>query len=186
MTRKEGHFMSVIRKIVVQQLTVRPMERRDLRRVLQIEKETPDPLWTLQAFKADLDSEDRICLVGTFKGVVVGFMIARSVTEIETPETVPGVTGGNLTSTLPRRALHLNLLHVAVASDWLRRGVGSTLIWHLDKHVHRAEDRIHAVVPETNLPVQLLLRSAGYRATRVLRAFYGTEDAYQMERRPCS
>jgi ribosomal protein S18 acetylase RimI-like enzyme len=159
------------------------MERRDLPRVLQIEKQTPAPLWTMQNFEADLEAGDRVNLVTTFKGLVVGFAIARSVTEIETPSGSLFLSPQSLTSTLPRRAVHLNLLHVAVASDWLRRGIGSALIRQLDQHLRKPEDRIQAVVPETKLPVQLLLRSAGFRATRVLRGFYNSEDAYQMERR---
>jgi ribosomal protein S18 acetylase RimI-like enzyme len=159
------------------------MEVGDLPRVLQIERETPAPLWTLQHFKADLQAGDRLNLVATFKGLVVGFAIARSVTEIETPAGGPSRFAEALTSTLPRRALHLHLLHVAVAADWLRRGVASTLLRQLDRSLRKPEDRIQAVVPETNLAVQLLLRSVGFRATRVLRGFYGSEDAYQMERR---
>jgi ribosomal protein S18 acetylase RimI-like enzyme len=178
--------MSVIRKVVLQSLVIRPMETRDLRRVLQIEKETPAPLWTLQDLKADLEGADRVNLVATYKSVVVGFAIARSVTEIDVPEGGPGLAAASFVNTLPRRALHLSLLHVAVASDWLRRGIGSSLIRYFEKHLHKPEDRIQAVVPETNLTVQLMLRFAGFRATRVLRAFYGSEDAYQMERRPCS
>jgi ribosomal protein S18 acetylase RimI-like enzyme len=175
--------MTAIRKAAVQPLTIRRMVRADLSRVFQIEKETPAPLWTMQNFKADLEAGDRVNLVAAFKGLVVGFAIARSVADIETPASVAGFSAGGFTSTLPRRALHLNLLHVAVASDWLRRGVGSTLVRHLDNHLRKPEDRIQAVVPETNLAVQLLLRSAGFRATRVLRGFYSSEDAYQMERR---
>jgi ribosomal protein S18 acetylase RimI-like enzyme len=173
--------MTLNRKLPVQPLLVRALERADLPRVLQIEKETPAPLWTMQNFRADLEAVDRLNLVAVFKGLVVGFAIVRLATESETPGR--GARSGGMTSTLPRRALHLSLLHVAVASSWLRQGVGSALIGHLDKHLRKPEDRIQAVVPETSLPVQLLLRSTGFRATRVLRGFYSNEDAYQMERR---
>jgi hypothetical protein len=42
---------------------------------------------------------------------------------------------------------------------------------------------IRATVPESNLPVQLLLRDAGYKAVRVCRGHFDGEDGYLMERR---
>jgi ribosomal protein S18 acetylase RimI-like enzyme len=174
--------MTAPRAAAVQPVQVRGMDMADLTRVFQIEKQTPLPVWTMQNFKADLGATDRVNLVATFKGLVIGFALARSVNEIETP-TDSSPAGAALTSTLPRRALCLNLMHLAVASDWLRRGVGTTLIRHLHRHLRKPEDCIRAVVPETNLPVQLMLRSMGFRATRVLRGFFNREDAYQMERR---
>jgi ribosomal-protein-alanine N-acetyltransferase len=73
---------------------------------------------------------------------------------------------------------HVELLNVAVAPLWRRRGLGRALLEHL------ARDRpglIQATVPESNLPAQLLLRVAGYRAVRVLRGYFGTEDGYLLE-----
>ena len=40
---------------------------------------------------------------------------------------------------------------------------------------------LEAAVPEDNLPMQLLLRSVGYKAVRVLRGFHGDEAAYLMQ-----
>jgi ribosomal protein S18 acetylase RimI-like enzyme len=79
--------------------------------------------------------------------------------------------------------VYLNLLHIAVAPDWRRRGVAATLLGQLEQFLRHPEDSIRAAVPEGNLPVQLFLRAAGYKALRVLRGFYAAEDAYLMERR---
>jgi ribosomal protein S18 acetylase RimI-like enzyme len=61
--------------------------------------------------------------------------------------------------------------------------VGQALLKKLEPFLRQPADHIEAAVPETNLSAQLLLRSAGYRALRVLRGYYETEDAYLMERR---
>jgi ribosomal protein S18 acetylase RimI-like enzyme len=178
-------IMNVIRAATTQVLTVRSMEVGDLPRLLQIEKQTPAPRWTLRQFKTDLRCADRINLVATVKNYVVGFVIAKllSPPEPKVPgKAEPAAQSGGETPPL-LAPVHLSILHLAVASDWLRRGIGHSLLKKLDPFLRQPGDRIEAAVPETNLPAQLLLRSAGYRATRVLRGFYGTQDAYLMERR---
>jgi len=79
--------------------------------------------------------------------------------------------------------LSLELTHVHVAPEWRRRGVGRALLAKLDEKLSRSEDCIHVTVPDAHLPVQLFLRAAGYKAVRVLRGHYGSEDDYLMERR---
>jgi ribosomal-protein-alanine N-acetyltransferase len=159
------------------------MQTIDLPRLVEIEKEGPSPLWTLQNFQTDLQAGDRVNLVATLKSQVVGFLIARLVSEIE-PEEDCGRTSAGQTSTgpaLPKRTLQLNLLHMAVTAEHHRSGVGRALLKQLERCLRKRGDRIRAAVPESNLPVQLLLRSLGYKAMRVLRGYYGSEDAYQME-----
>jgi ribosomal protein S18 acetylase RimI-like enzyme len=53
----------------------------------------------------------------------------------------------------------------------------------LEEMLRRPGDFVRATVPETNLPAQLLLRDAGFRALSVVRGYFGTEDGYLMERR---
>jgi len=88
-----------------------------------------------------------------------------------------------LRSNLTAHPLTLDLLGIVVAPEWQRRGIGESLLATLTELLRRREDRIRAVAPEGNLPVQLLLREAGFRAIRVLRDYFGDEDGYLMERR---
>jgi ribosomal protein S18 acetylase RimI-like enzyme len=174
--------MSVIRTATTQILTVRPMEPGDLPRLLQIEKQIPVPRWTSRQFKTDLRGTDRINLVATIKSYVVGFAISQLLCEINPAVSQESPRAQDETAA-PPPPVHLCILHLAVASDWQRRGVGQALLKKLDPFLRHPADRIEAAVPETNLPAQLLLRSAGYRALRVLRGYFGAEDAYLMERR---
>jgi ribosomal protein S18 acetylase RimI-like enzyme len=165
-------------------LTVRSMEMRDLPRLLQIEKQTGAPHWTQYHFKTVLRAGDRINLVATIKNSVVGFAISRLISDTDLPgEEASGTGLGPSGATgVISPAVYLRLLHVAVAADWRRQGIGYTLIKQFDQFLRLPEDSVRAAVPETNLSTQLLLRSAGYRAVRVLRGFYACEDAYLMER----
>ncbi len=176
--------MNLIRAATNRVLTVRAMEPGDLTRLVHIEKETPAPRWGIHQFKADLRSSDRINLVAAVRSHVVGFVIARFASE---HDVLPGDSAPRPAAPPAGRILpapvRIQLLHLAVAADWTRRGVGHTLLRQFEQFLQQPGDRIQAAVPETNLPVQLLLRSSGYRAERILRAFYGSEDAYLMERR---
>jgi ribosomal protein S18 acetylase RimI-like enzyme len=174
--------MNAIRAATTRMLTVRSMEPRDLPRLVHIEKLTPTPRWTQNHFKTDLQAPDRINLVATVKNYVVGFVISRLISASDTPQGGADRRGEADGNTDPD-AVFINLLHLAVAPDWRRRGVASTLLAQLEQFLREPHDSIRAAVPEGNLPIQLALRSGGYKALRVLRGFYTTEDAYLMERR---
>jgi len=83
----------------------------------------------------------------------------------------------------PPKPLRFEILHIAVAPEHQRLSVGRALLGRFDERLRLPEDCIQATVPESNLSVQLFLRSLGYKALRVLRGYYGDEDAYIMERR---
>jgi ribosomal protein S18 acetylase RimI-like enzyme len=175
--------MNVTRAAAHRQLTIRTMEMRDLPRLVHIEQQTGVPHWSLQRFKAAMQTGDRINLVATVRNTVVGFAIARLITEND-------LCGGDLEACTGKQAppkgpasppVYLRLLHVAVAADWRRHGIGAALVSQFEQFLRLPQDCIRAAVPETNLPIQLLLRSTGYRAKRVLRDFYCSEDAYLME-----
>jgi ribosomal protein S18 acetylase RimI-like enzyme len=78
----------------------------------------------------------------------------------------------------PRR---FELVHIAVAAEYQRGGVGKSLMARLEELLARPDDCVQAAVPESNLAVQLFLRSLGYKAVRVLHGYYGAEDGYAME-----
>src|SRR5579871_2578472 len=111
--------MSLTRGTFPQTVTVRAMHPHDLSRLVQIEKQTPCPLWTLQNFQTDLQAGDRINLVALRQSQVVGFLIARVIPEIEPgEETTRTLPGGTWTGpAIPKRTLNVNLLHMAVALE---------------------------------------------------------------------
>jgi ribosomal protein S18 acetylase RimI-like enzyme len=173
--------MNLTRATTHRTLTIRSMELRDLPRLLQIEKQTGAPRWTQYHFKTVLQAGDRINLVATIKNCVVGFAVSRLVSDTDLPGEETGFELGG-TRGVVSPVVYLRLLHLAVAADWRRQGIGYTLVKQFEQFLRLPEDIIRCAVPETNLPLQLLLRKGGYRAVRVLRGFNASEDAYLMER----
>ena len=72
--------------------------------------------------------------------------------------------------------------NMAVSPDCRRIGIGRTLVQSLDAKLAQSYDRISAIIPETDVPVQFLLRNLGYKAVRVLRRWFDEEDAYLMQK----
>jgi len=80
------------------------------------------------------------------------------------------------------KPLRLVLLNLGVAPDCHRSGVGRTLLERLARKLRHPEDSILAIVPESNLPLQLLLRDGQFKASSIMRKYFDTEDGYLMER----
>jgi ribosomal protein S18 acetylase RimI-like enzyme len=78
------------------------------------------------------------------------------------------------------RVLQVQLLDLCVAAEWPRETVERALLGQFDEELRGRGDRIHLIVPESNLSAQLFLRDREYRAVQVLRGCYGTEDGYLM------
>jgi ribosomal-protein-alanine N-acetyltransferase len=85
--------------------------------------------------------------------------------------------------------LHKNKLHIlnfAVHPGYRRAGVGIQMVNKLvSKLSSHRRTRITLEVRETNLTAQLFFRSQGFKAVKVLRAYYedSGEDAFQMQYR---
>jgi ribosomal protein S18 acetylase RimI-like enzyme len=75
----------------------------------------------------------------------------------------------------------VTLLNLAVAPYWRRQGIARAMLAKLGE---KPAPVLRATVPESNLPFQLLLRGAGYKAVRVCRGHFDGEDGYLMERNP--
>jgi [ribosomal protein S18]-alanine N-acetyltransferase len=136
-------------------LTIRLMFQRDLPAVLAVEQRNPGRHWTRDDFLPVFDDPSVDGWVAEVDGSVVGYLVFR---------TEPG---------------GLTLLNIAIAPYWRRHGIASNMLQRLDE---KRPARVRAVVPESNLPVHLLLRGAGYAAVRVLRDQFDGEDGYVMER----
>jgi ribosomal protein S18 acetylase RimI-like enzyme len=179
--------MSVISEIVGRVLKVRAMLPSDLPRLLQIETPSSGTRFLRKDLPANLFSTDRGIWVATIQNHVVGYLVYQLVPEEESANSDlavarPRGTWGRRNTSLP--LLQVELLHLFVSSDWRRRGIGRALVSRFDPRLSKDEAcLIQAMVPETNLAAQLLLRSSGYRAVRVSRRYFSDEDAFVMEYR---
>ncbi|NBX29380.1 ribosomal-protein-alanine N-acetyltransferase [bacterium] len=139
------------------------MIRRDMPEVLTIEREAFEFPWSDEDFTRCLRQRNCIGMVAEYADSIVAFMIYE----------------------LHRSRLHI--LNFAVLRSHRRLGIGTQMLHKLvAKLAPERRNRIGLEVRETNLPAQLFFRSAGFRATSVLKDFYQdtTEDAYLMEFRP--
>ena len=141
---------------------IRWMIRRDMPEVLQTEQESFEYAWTEEDFLRCLRQRNCIGMVAEQGEKVVGFMIYE---------------------------LHKNKLHIlnfAVHPGCRRFGVGAQMVAKLiSKLSSHRRTRITLEVRETNLGAQLFFQKQGFRALRVLRAFYedSGEDAYLLQYR---
>ena len=76
--------------------------------------------------------------------------------------------------------LQVKLIDLCVAAEWPRPVVERALMGQLEAELRQLRDYLQIVVPESNLPAQLFLHELDYRATEVLRGYYGSEDGYRM------
>ena len=139
---------------------IRWMIRRDMPEVLQAEQESFEYSWTEEDFLRCLRQRNCIGMVAEQGEKVVGFMIYE----------------------LHKAKLHI--LNFAVHPGYRRHGVGAQMVAKLvSKLSSHRRTRITLEVRETNLAAQLFFRSQGFKAVRVLRAFYDDsgEDAFLMQ-----
>ena len=135
------------------------MIRRDMREVLDVEREAFEFPWSDEDFTRCLRQRNCIGMVAESGDSVVAFMIYE----------------------LHRSRLHV--LNFAVARSHRRLGIGTRMMEKLvGKLSPERRSRIVLEVRETNLPAQLFFRSLSFRAISVLKDFYQdtTEDAYLM------
>lgn len=141
---------------------IRWMIRRDMPEVLQTEQESFEYSWTEEDFLRCLRQRNCIGMVAEQGERVVGFMIYE----------------------LHKQKLHI--LNFAVHPQLRRSGVGGQMVTKLiGKLSSHRRTRITLEIRETNLPAQLFFRSQGFKALKVLRAFYedSGEDAFLMQYR---
>jgi ribosomal-protein-alanine N-acetyltransferase len=141
---------------------IRWMIRRDMPEVLQAEQDSFEFAWTEEDFLRCLRQRNCIGMVAEQGEKVVGFMIYE----------------------LHKSKLHI--LNFAVSPLFRRFGVGGQMVAKLvSKLSNHRRTKITLEVRETNLSAQLFFRSQGFKAMRVLRAYYedSGEDAFLMEYR---
>lgn len=168
-------------------LVLRDMGVSDLPVVVGIEQQGPTPRCAWQDFLLVYSSGGAASRVAEVEGQVVGFLVYRAPpgqSDLKGPGRIKRLLGRYLSwgeADPPSRPVEVELLDIGVAPAWRRQGIGRALLKGLEEMLRRPGDCIRVTVPETNLPAQLLLRDAGYRALSVLRGYFGTEDGYLME-----
>ncbi|MFO0936409.1 MAG: ribosomal protein S18-alanine N-acetyltransferase [Gemmataceae bacterium] len=141
---------------------IRWMIRRDLADVMRTEVASFEYSWNEEDFLRCLRQRNCIGMVAEQGDRIVGFMIYE---------------------------LHknkLNVLNFAVAPHVRRMGVGSQMCQKLlAKLQSHRRGKVTLAVRESNLPAQLFFKEHGFRANKVLKAYYedSGEDAFSMEYR---
>lgn len=137
---------------------VRWMIRRDMPEVLSIEASLSHP-WTEEDFLRCLRQRNCIGMVGELPNEAVGSYMVYE--------------------------LHKNTLSVlnfAVSEAYRGQGVGTRMIDKLKSKLSGLRrTSITMIVRESNLDLQLFLRSQDFVATEVLRGHFGDEDGYWFE-----
>jgi len=142
---------------------VRWLKGRDLRHVAAIEQNSFAEPRTEEQLLEYLGDENRKAMVAEHGEHVIGYLIfecRRDVGEME-------------------------VLSMAVAERARRRRVATELLRSLREVAGSGFRRIKALIRESNLAAQLLLRAHGFRATAIFRQAYAEpdEDGYVMEHR---
>jgi ribosomal-protein-alanine N-acetyltransferase len=139
---------------------IRWMIRRDMPEVLQTEQASFEYSWNEEDFLRCLRQRNCIGMVAEQGEKVIGFMIYE----------------------LHKAKLHI--LNFAVHPSTRRMGVGAQMVSKLiSKLSNHRRTRITLAIRERNLAAQLFFRSQGFRAVRVLRAYYedSGEDAFLLQ-----
>jgi len=141
---------------------IRWLIRRDLDRVLQIERASFRNPWNIGDFYAILKHRTVTGIVAEAEssGLVVGYAV------------------------YDMRPDRIELINLAVAPDYRRRWIGTQLVWMLhDCCLRGRRNLIRALVSERNLGAQLFFRVRGFVATSIEREPYGEadHDAYRMD-----
>jgi ribosomal protein S18 acetylase RimI-like enzyme len=173
----------------VPKLHVRRLARRDLPHVLQLAEQLAAPVTLSPQFRLLVQSKEILGCIAEAHNQIAGYAICAIVRESKYAGNAvlkfAFQLGQRLVHKWVSRPLQVDLLHVAVATEWQDCGVEHQLLQELDRQLRQAGSCLKMTVPETNLPVQLFLHDAGYKATQVLRGYYTSEDGYLFEYPSC-
>lgn len=148
-------------KIATNPIRIRWLIRRDLDRVLQIERASFAAPWNIGDFYAVLKHRTvtGIAAEAESSGLVVGYAV------------------------YDMRPDRIELINLAVAPDYRLRWIGKQLVRWLIDRLQGRRNLIRARVSERNLGAQLFFRYQGFVATGIEREPYGEpdHDAYVMD-----
>ncbi len=153
----------------------------DLRQLMNIEERMSDPWWVRLECWSILRTPGGAGAVAEVDGRAIGFVLYRATPPDEQTSLIRRLLH-RCQLWRPHAIRHVRLLHISVAPEWRRQGVAHGLLEQVHAHLPKRDDQFHALVPEANLPAQLLLRSVGYKATGVVHRCSEEGDGYLMER----
>jgi ribosomal protein S18 acetylase RimI-like enzyme len=161
---------------------VRRMRWDDIPTILHIAAGAPAPRWIREDFLHVFQSNETVGCVAVVRNRIAGFALCRI-------DRIPGLLGpheatlfGKLLWWRRRGRRRVELFGLAVSSACPRTEVERALVEEILRDFGDSSDRIQAVVPESSVWAQTLLRDAGFRAIHVFRGYYGGEDGYLMRR----
>lgn len=134
---------------------------RDLKELIAIDKKSQENPWTKTEFKKKLSQKSISCTIFENNNEILGFIVYEI---------------------FLRR---ITILRIGVHHLSRRKGIGKALIESLLKKLTNKCTLISAEVRETNLPIQLFLRSQAFRAVKILNNYYQdtNEDSYVFHRK---
>jgi ribosomal-protein-alanine N-acetyltransferase len=125
---------------------------KDLNALSFIETGSDKDTWNVNDFEERLRQKSITCLVAEEDGVIVGFVLYEL---------------------FLRR---LSLIRIGVLPTHRRKGIGSALLKELKDKLSNKRNLISGEVRETNLSMQLFLKSQGFKAVEVIRVYYPNTD----------
>jgi ribosomal-protein-alanine N-acetyltransferase len=141
---------------------IRNLNYADLPNVIAIERRCFPTPWSLGMFVLELSKPSGICLAAVRESQLVGYLICARY------ETV------------------WHLMNVAVAPEWRRQSVGSTLLAELYTRIGDGQARLTLEVRLSNGAAIALYEREGFRAAGLRKRYYqdNGEDALVMWRTP--
>jgi len=161
---------------MITSVQIRPLEKEDLPRVLEIEKASFLPPWTAKDFAWAFYARGMSNVLLRVTETKFGFFRTRAKQS----------TVGYLVYRTERSIL--DVWNMAIDPRFRRQGYGTILIDYLKGRLIRGVRRkkIRVLISELNLPGQLFLRSCGFRCEEIVHRCWNTAetgdvDAYSME-----
>lgn len=129
---------------------------KDFDYVTAIDTKSFEEYWTLEDFKKRLKQKSITCLIVEEKGEVVGFLMYEIYLQ------------------------RFTILRIGVLPNYRKQGIGSALLKALTNKLTEKRRLISTEVRETNLSVQLFLKSQNHKAVEILKNYYPDteEDAF--------
>lgn len=129
---------------------------KDLELLAAIDAKSEEEYWTLEDFKKKFKQKSITCLVIEKESQTVGFLLYEIFLQ------------------------RFTILRIGIHAKHRKKGLGSELMTALSNKLTEKRKLIVAEVRESNLPIQLFLKSQGYKAVKVLRKYFPDtgEDAF--------